>query len=188
MEKMDVSKELVKKLMEGVISDQEVLRLLNSYKDEDRFEKYMELLQEKVPWDDKILLRLSEHVFVVRKASGDRISKCSCGHEFGDYRVNWKLNCLINVRTTIQEMSEVYSPEPACPEPQWQEIREFFCPCCGTQLAVEVLPPGYTVQFEFLPDIDGLYREQLSSPLPDEDKYTNEDKSIELIKSWAKEV
>lgn len=188
MEKIEVRKELIKKLMDGVISDQEVLRLQNSYKDEDRFQKYMELLQEMVPWDDKILLRLSEHVYVVQKDSGERISKCTCGYEFGDYRVNWKLNCLINVRKTIEEMSEVYSPEPACPEPEWQEIREFFCPGCGAQLAVEVVPPGYPVLFEFLPDIDGFYQEQFGSPLPDAGKYKYEDKSVEQTKKWAKEV
>lgn len=188
MEKIEVKKDLIKKLVEGTIGDQDVLRLLNSYKDEDRFQKYMEILQEKVPWEDKILLRLSDHVYIVRKKSGERITKCSCGHEFGDYRVNWKLNCLINVRKTIEEMSEVYSPEPACPEPGWQEIREFFCPSCGTQLAVEVVPPGYPVIFEFFPDLDSFYRDILNNPLPDEDKAWYQDKSLELISEWEKEV
>lgn len=189
MERIEVPKEMIKKLMDGVLSDQEVLMLQNSYKDHDRFFKYLEVLQERVPWDDKILMRLSEHVYVVQKKdTGERISKCTCGYEFGDYRVNWKLNCLINVRKTIEEMSEVYHPIPACPEPEWQEIREFFCPGCGTQLAVEVVPPGYPILFEFLPDLDSFYKEWLHSPLPDHGKYRFEDKSLTLIEKWSKEV
>lgn len=188
MEKIEVTKGMLKKLMDATISDQEVLRLQNSYKDEDRFDKYLELLQESVPWDDKIMMRLSEHVFVVQTKSGDMISKCTCGQEFGDYRINWKMNCLVNVRRSKEEMGEVYAPEPAIPEPGWAEIREFYCPKCAAQLAVEVVPPGYPVIFEMLPDIPGFYRETLGRPLSSEEKYCYEDKTLSLTQKWGKEV
>jgi len=189
MERIEVGKELVRKLVDGTISDQDVLRLQNSYKDDDRFNKYVEVLQERVKWKDRILMRISDNVYIVQKEkSGEIISKCTCGHDFFDYRTNWKLGCLINVRKTLKEMSEVYSPEPACPEPEWQEIREFYCPDCGAQLAVEVLPPGYPVMFEFLADIPGFYREYLGTPLTPEKKYECQDKSLELTKTWGKEI
>lgn len=187
MEKIEVTKEMIKKLLDGTINDQEVLRLQNSYKDEDRFDKYTELLQERVAWKDRILLRISEHVYVVVNKSKELVCKCTCGHEFGDYRINFKLNCLINVRKTLAEMCEVYSPEPACPEPEWQEIREFFCPSCGAQLAVEVVPPGYPVMFEFLPDVFGFYSRR-GAPLDSESKYEYADQSLTQINKWSTEV
>ena len=55
---------------------------------------------------------------------------------------------------TLEEMSKVYTPSPAVPEPGWQEVREYFLPECGTQHAVEVVAPGYPIVFEMLPDID----------------------------------
>lgn len=183
MEKFEVTKEMIKKLLNGTINDQEVLRLQNAYKDEDRFIKYLEVLQERVPWKDRILLRVSEHVYVVANKAKQVVYKCSCGHEFGDYRVNWKLECLINVRKTLAEMSEVYSPAPACPEPEWQEIREFFCPTCAAQLAVEVVPPGYPVMFEFLPDLPGFYR-QLGTPLGAVLTGVHEDQSLTYTQEW----
>ena len=76
-------------------------------KDEDRFWKYLEVLQERVPWKDKILLRISGYLYIVAKEGGGRVVKCDCGHEFGDYRINWKLSCRIRVRRTVEEMSEV---------------------------------------------------------------------------------
>mgnify|MGYP001292617137 FL=1 len=82
-------------------------------------------------------------------------------------------------------MSRVYTPAPAVPEPGWQEIREFFCPKCGTQLAVEVVAPGYPIVFEMLPDIDTFYRDYLDSPLDDESKDWYQDQSREKTASWA---
>ena len=38
-------------------------------------------------------------MFIVEKGD-ERIIKCSCGQEFGDYRENWKLKALINVLDT----------------------------------------------------------------------------------------
>ena len=122
---------------------------------------------------------------VVRNAQNQRVVKCECGHEFGDYRQNWKLGCKVRVRRTAAAMREVYDPAPACPEPGWQEIREFFCPDCATQHAVEVVAPGYPAVFEMLPDLDKFYRDYLGIPLPDEapDWYT--DRTEQVTQRWA---
>lgn len=190
MEKIEITKDMIRKMVDGTIGDQDVIRMQNSYKDEDRFHKYLEVLQERVRWKDKILMRISDNVYIVEKdkQGGEIICKCFCGHEFFDYRINWKMGCRINVRRTLKEMQEVYQPDHACPEPEWQEIREFYCPDCGTQLAVEVLAPGFPVVFEMLADVPGFYREYLGTPLTQEKKFASEDKTLELTKTWGKEI
>jgi acetone carboxylase gamma subunit len=181
-----ISKDLVAQLVDGTIDDGNANRLLRlPRKDKDRFFKYIEVLQSRATWPDRILLRLGDKLYVVRNANGQRVVKCECGHEFGDYRQNWKLGCKIRVRRTLPEMLEVYDPAPACPEPGWQEIREFFCPTCATQHAVEVVAPGYPIVFEMLPDLDKFYREYLGSPLPDEDPAWFEDRTEEITRDWA---
>jgi len=155
-----------------------------STKDEDRFQKYVEILQEMVPWKDQILVRMSEHLFVVRKADGQRVVKCDCGHEYGDYRVNWKLNSLVYARRTQEEIAEVFTT--VAPDANYVEIREFYCPGCQAQLAVEVVPRGYPIVFEVLPDIDGLYETE-GKPLPDADKKWYQDLTGQQTAKWAKE-
>jgi len=182
------SKEKLKLLLDGKLPWEDAKALLKMKpKDSDRFWKYLEILREKVPWKDKILLRISDHLYVVSKNDGRRVVKCDCGHEFGDYRVNWKWNCLVNVRRTREEFAEVYTTEPALPDPECVEIREFYCPGCVAQLAVEVLPPGYPPIFEMLPDLDVFYRSILGSPLEDESPEWFEDRTLSHLASWAAE-
>jgi acetone carboxylase gamma subunit len=181
-----ISQDLIAQLVEGRIDDDNVTRLLKlPRKDADRFQKYIAVLQARVAWQEPILLRLGDNLYIVRNASGGRVVKCACGHEFGDYRQNWKLGCRIRTRRTLDEMRQVYDPLPACPEPGWQEIREFFCPECATQHAVEVVAPGYPVVFEMLPDLDKFYREYLGTPLPDESPDWYQDKTDTVTGAWV---
>lgn len=181
-----VDKDLIRQMVDGVISHENAHRLISmNPKDKDRFWNYIEVLQERVKWSDKILLRLTDHLYVVQNAASERVVKCDCGHEFGDYRENWKLHSLIRARSTHDEFKEVYSPEPACPEPEWQEIREFYCPNCQAQLAVEVVAPGYPLVFEMLPDMDRFYRDFLGHPLADESPEWYEDRTAKATAEWA---
>ena len=181
-----VDKDLIRQMVEGVISKENARRLLSmERKDHDRFWNYLEVLQGRVNWKDRILLRLSDHLYIVHKHKGERVVKCDCGHEFGDYRSNWKLEALVHTRSTIEEFKEVYTPEPACPEPEWQEIREFYCPGCTAQLAVEVVPPGYPLVFEMLPDLDRFYRDFMGRPLEDEAEDWYEDRTAAVVAAWA---
>ena len=108
---------------------------MSAYKDDDRFFKIVAVYQDRVAWKDPILLPVSDHLFICQ--SGDeRVTKCECGHSFGDYRKNWKLNAAINVRNTEEALREIY-PNSDIPDPQWMEIREFICPECGTLHEVE---------------------------------------------------
>jgi acetone carboxylase, gamma subunit len=176
-------KEVLGDLIDGKLDWVRVKQIMTSPKDTDRFEKYLALMQERVRWQEKILLPLGEHLFVVAK-SKKRIVKCDCGHEFGDWRENWKLQAVVFVRNTARRLAEIY-PGPRSPDPAWCEIREFYCPGCGVQLEVENVPPGYPVSFDFLPDIDGLYAEWIGKPLGDE--IAAEDKSSEVTRRWTKE-
>lgn len=181
-----VDKETLRLLMDGQLPDEEVKRLQRlTPKDHDRFWTYLEILQERVAWDDRILMRISDHLYIVRDKRGDRIVKCDCGHEFGDYRVNWKLNSMVRVRTTKEEFAEVYQPAEAAPDPDLVEIREFFCPGCYTQLAVESALPGDPFLFEFLPDLDSFYRDWMGRPLEDEVEFR--DLTTDVTNAWAKE-
>lgn len=182
------SKERIKLLVEGKLPYAEVKKIVKMHlKDKDRFWKYLEVLQERVPWKDKILLRISEHLYIVLKDDGRRVVKCDCGQEFGDYRANWKLDCRIRVRTTVEELAEIF-PTPCRLNPEVVEAREFYCPGCLAQLAVEVVPRGYPVQFEFLPDLDAFYRQWLGKPLLDERPDWFQDRTPSLTSRWAQEA
>jgi acetone carboxylase, gamma subunit len=190
MEKRDdrVTKDNLKLMVEGKLPWDNVKQMLRLRpKDSDRFWKYLEVLQERVPWKDKILLRISDHLYIVAKQGGRRVVKCDCGQEFGDYRVNWKLSCRVYVRKTKEEMAEVVTIEEAVPNADLVEMREFYCPGCLALLAVEVVPVGYPVIFEMLPDLDTLYSDWLGKPLPDERADWFQDKTADLPAKWAKE-
>ena len=182
-----VDKGLVEQLIEGTISREDARSLLKmDQKDPERFWTYLEALQERMPWDDTILLRIADHLYIVRKENGDRVVKCDCGQEFGDYRANWKLSALIRLRETPEEIEEIYYPSQACPDPEWVVIREFYCPGCAAQLAVEVVPPGYPIVFEMLPDLDRFYRDFVERPLADAKPDWYQDRTHELTAGWAK--
>ncbi|MHA1329265.1 MAG: acetone carboxylase subunit gamma [Promethearchaeota archaeon] len=52
-------------------------------------------------------------------------------------------------------------------DPEWMELREYYCPGCFTLLDTESVPPGYPVIFNFLPDIDAFYEKWLGRKAPD---------------------
>jgi acetone carboxylase gamma subunit len=183
-----VSKETLRLLMEGRLGSEELRKLRHTaIKEEGRFWKYLEILQEKVHFKEKILLRLSDHLYIVAK-DGRRIVKCDCGQEFGDYRANWKISSLVYVRKTKEEMQQVYTYLPKgspYPEEGLVEIREYYCPGCLAQLGVEAVPPGYPAIFEMLPDIDSFYREWLGKPLPQQNPDPFGDKTLDAISNWG---
>jgi acetone carboxylase gamma subunit len=152
-------------LLDGKLPFRQVKNIMSAYKDPDRFEKMVEILQDRVPWPDPIILPYGLHLYIVAKPGGGRVVKCDCGHEFGDYRENWKLKALIYVRDTEEKMNEVY-PKFMGSDPDWMVLREYYCPGCLTQLEVEAVPPGYPVVFDFLPDIDTFYEKWLGKPVP----------------------
>jgi acetone carboxylase gamma subunit len=160
------SMDMIRDLVEGQLPWHQTKRVMSAYKDEDRFFKVIEVLQERVGWKDKILLPVGDHLFIAQTKKG-RFTKCECGHEFGDYRRNWKLKANIRVRNTEASLRDIY-PNSDIPDPKWMEIREFVCPSCGTLHEVEACAPGYPIVHEFEPDLEGFYAEWLKHPLPAE--------------------
>jgi acetone carboxylase gamma subunit len=146
-------KEVLKDLIDGKMEAETLRRIHTLPKDEDRFEKILEIEQERVPWQERIIVPLSEHLYVVLKGE-EKIIKCTCGHEFGDYRRNWKLSAIVYERNPSD--GEVYLG-PRGADPDWMILREFYCPDCATQLEVEAVPPAYPIVFNAQLDIDGFY-------------------------------
>lgn len=176
-----VSKDVLRSLMDGELPWPDIKTIMSSAtKDSDRFFKYIEILQERVSWKERILLPLGPHLFIVEKENGDRTVKCQCGFEFGDFRVNWKLKALIYVRDDEEKLDLIY-PGLWKPSPENWEIREFYCPQCAAQLEVESVPHGYPLIFDFLPNLDAFYREWLGKPLGN--LVRAEDQTCEYIKN-----
>lgn len=153
----------IRDLVDGRLPWQLTKQMMSDFKDADRFEKYVAVLQGRVPWDERILLPLGEHLYIVQKGE-QRIVKCDCGHEFGPCTQNWKLEAVVYVRDTREKLDEIYPGHRKC-DPEWMELREFYCPGCAAQLEVEAVPPGYPLIFDFLPDLDSFYRDWLGKPL-----------------------
>lgn len=146
------SDDILRKLVEGNLESEALLEMQRAAKEDDRWQRILEIEQSRVPWKEKIVLCLQEHLYIVEK-DGEKIVKCSCGYEFGDYRRNWKENALVYVRDTEEKLEEVYRG-PRKPDPKWMYLREFYCPECATQLDVESAPPRYPLVFNFLPDFE----------------------------------
>jgi acetone carboxylase gamma subunit len=174
------STDMIRDLIDAKLPWEMTKRIISGAKDSDRFDKYVEILQERVKFAERILLPLTEHLYIVEKGD-ERVVKCDCGYEYGDYRENWKLKALIDVLETEEELDRIY-PGFLKPDPEICEIRRYYCPGCGTQLEVESVPRGHPMIFDFLPDIDTFYRDWLGKPLSTEKEFR--DLTYELIKKW----
>ncbi len=67
------TQEQIKNLVEGNLDWNTVLKMLSMPKDHERFQMYLKVLQDKVDFDDKIVLPLGPHLFCggkTRKKSG----------------------------------------------------------------------------------------------------------------------
>jgi len=152
-------------MIDGELPWDDVHHVQSSYKDPKRFDTYVKVLQSRVEWDDPIILPLGPYLSIVKNKDDIYAVKCICSHEFGDYKNNWKLSALINVRDDEESLAEIW-PGPRSPDPDKNEIREFFCPGCGIQLEVDAVPPGYPILANFTPDLEAFYQEWLGRDLP----------------------
>ena len=159
--------EQITHLVDGTLDWDTTFRMLSMPKDQQRFVQYLAALQEKVSFTDRIILPLGPHLYIVQSSQDKRwVTQCDCGHVFGDYRENWKLNAMIHVRDSPEAMAEVYPPLMA-PDTQWQVYREYYCPQCATMHDVEAPTPWYPVIHDFEPDVETFYQQWLQIPLPE---------------------
>lgn len=141
---------LIVDLLRGRLSSEELQQLQRETKDLDRQRQVIKIEQERLGWDDEILLCLQEHLFIVDQKGASPVVRCDCGHTFGDYLSNWKESAFVYERDPLD--TEIYLG-PRAADPEWNVLREFYCPTCATQLDVEVVPKGYPFVFNFLPDL-----------------------------------
>ena len=129
---MRVDKQMLADLIDERLDRQTVKAIQSGYKDPARFDTYLELLQERAPFDDRIVLPYGEHMCIVSAGDGRYLIKCfHCSHVFCEHTENWKLEALIHVRDTEEKLLEIY-PKMMQGDPAWEEIREYFCPgCCA---------------------------------------------------------
>ena len=75
------SKEVIADLVDGRLPWKMLKEMMSKYKDPDRFDKYLAVLQERQSWQDTILLPMGPHLFIVRKADGSIVTKSSSGYQ-----------------------------------------------------------------------------------------------------------
>jgi len=73
------SNDVIRDLIDGKLQWEMVKNIMSGQKDNSRFKILLEIEQERVPWDDKIILPLAEHLYIVEKKGG-KIVKAACGH------------------------------------------------------------------------------------------------------------
>jgi acetone carboxylase gamma subunit len=160
-----VNRETLEALIDGELPDTQVRQIQSGYKDAERFDTYLAIVQDRWPFpEDRVLLPFGLHLCIVELPSGERVIKSRSGHVFGDYRENWKRNALVRVRDSREALLEIY-PDKMHPDPEWNEIREYYDPGDMTLLDVESVPPGYPAVHDFLPDLEAFYRDWLGKEL-----------------------
>jgi acetone carboxylase gamma subunit len=161
-----LERETLEAMLDEKLSRREVKEIQSGYKDPDRFDKWLSILQERVPWDDPIVLPLGEALYVIRRLTdGELVIRSEAGHDFCRFDDNWKMHAPVFVRDSDELLGEVY-PKMAHCDPEWMELREFYCPKSGRLLEVEAVTRGYPVVHDFLPDIEGFYGGWLGRELP----------------------
>ena len=160
------SAETLEALLDERLSRREVKEIQSGYKDPDRFDKWVALLQSRVDWDDPIVLPLGEGLNVVRRSSdGELVIRSDAGHDFCRFDATGRRTRRSSSATPTSCCSEIY-PRMAHCDPDWMELREFYCPLSGRLLETEAVTPGYPVVHDFLPDIEGFYRGWLGREVP----------------------
>jgi N-methylhydantoinase B/acetone carboxylase alpha subunit len=162
----EMSQQLLTDLLDEKLSRRTVHDIQSGYKDTTRFDTWVAVLQERAEYDDPIILPVGECLNIVKRQSdGEYVIRTDAGADLCRWDENWKMHAVTRVRDTDEAMREVY-PQFAHSDPDWQELREYYCPVSGQLLEVDALPPGYPVVHDFLPDLKGFYEGWLGRPLP----------------------
>ena len=138
----------VAQLIDGDIGWSELRNdVLPDPKDGERFEVTRRLLEERVDFEEPILLPLSDHLYAVGTDRG-RIVKCDCGQEFCSLEENWKHHARVRVREAEADHREIY-PEYQTPR-LGRHLR--ILSCVRRRLPEPLLVEGVDVGLEALPE------------------------------------
>jgi N-methylhydantoinase B/oxoprolinase/acetone carboxylase alpha subunit/acetone carboxylase gamma subunit len=161
-----MTQETLADLLDEKLSRRAVHDIQSGIKDPDRFDKWVAVLQERVAYDDPIVLPYGEGLNIVKRTSdGEYVIRTDAGADLCRWDENWKMNTVMFVRDTDELFQEIY-PKLGHPEGDWQELREYYCPISGHLLDTEAVVPGYPALHEYLPDLRGFYEGWLGRPLP----------------------
>ena len=125
--RMKLDNATLRDLVDEKLPRGQVRAIQSGYKDRDRFDKYVAILQERVPWDDRIVLPFGEHLYIAKGGPGLLGSSATAVTSSASTTENWKLEALINVRDTVESLREIY-PDKMHGDPEWNPLREYFCP------------------------------------------------------------
>jgi acetone carboxylase gamma subunit len=162
----EMTKETLGDLLDEKLSRRAVRDIQSGIKDPDRFDTWVALLQERVAYDDPIVLPYGEGMNIIRRRSdGELVIRTDAGADLCRWDENWKLHVPMFVRDSDELYQELY-PKLGHPEGDWQELREFYCPLSGRLLETDAVPPGYPLIHEYLPDLKGFYEGWLGRRMP----------------------
>jgi N-methylhydantoinase B/oxoprolinase/acetone carboxylase alpha subunit len=86
----------------------------------------------------EMMFELTPYVNIGKDQDGRVIALCSrCDFAYCECSENFKLYCLVYERNPKEIHAGRFGPDE-----NWTVYREFYCPGCGTQVEVEVTPPG----------------------------------------------
>lgn len=88
-----------------------------------------------------------------------------CEHVVGSARGNYKEGLLVYNRDPEDIHPHIIDPKrykfTFCPDKEWVNILEYYCPSCGTQMEVEYTLPHHEPLYDMEVDLDAL-KEQWS--------------------------
>ena len=70
----EYTQETIEQLIDGRLPWSELRHMMSSFKDDGRFGVYVAALQQRVPWEDRIVLPLSDNLFIVQSADGELVT------------------------------------------------------------------------------------------------------------------
>jgi acetone carboxylase gamma subunit len=97
-----------------------------------------------------------------------------CGKVHGSARGNYKEGLLVYNRDPRDIHPSVIDADryefTFCPDGNWVNILEYYCPSCGTQVEVEYALPGHPPLYDMQVDLDALkaqwaQREEVKEPV-----------------------
>lgn len=125
----EVTPEILAQLIDGRLPWALTKEIMSGHKDPDRFDKFLAIRQARVPWRERILLPLEEHLsLVVRR--GQRLVKCDCGHELGEAR---RRSSASSASTTAPAARPSWRSRPSPPATRsWRSSSPMWTPSTAT--------------------------------------------------------